>query len=377
MRRAGKIIFGMAVFALLMIFNNKDVSAQVRIHYIGLNASTDAILLEDNGHFGIVDSGEDWDYPWSDKLAYPFQVSGINRNSGFEQQVIYYLKSVGVTSSNLDFYIGTHAHSDHIGSADEIINEFHPKKLYLKKYDDSEISNTSHHWDNQYVYWNAIKAARDNGVEVIQDLEEGMEIRLGDHTKLTLYNTQVRSGVGDDNTNTIVVKVQSWNTTTLLGGDLSAYVARELIASGSLGKVDIEKMPHHGYVSNNAADLIMAFSPKTAIVTGAISNLETESKILLQSVNADVRSVISLGAATVNTFTAAGYSTEVTWVEPGWLKYGNYRYYMDDRGRMSKEGKKNIDGKDYYFDEKGRAVTFWSEEEKDDDETELQASRVE
>ncbi len=35
----------------------------------------------------------------------------------------------GVTSSNLEFYLGTHAHSDHIDNADEIIRKFHPKVI--------------------------------------------------------------------------------------------------------------------------------------------------------------------------------------------------------------------------------------------------------
>ena len=34
-----------------------------KIHFISLNSTTDAILLESNGHYGMVDSGEDWDYP--------------------------------------------------------------------------------------------------------------------------------------------------------------------------------------------------------------------------------------------------------------------------------------------------------------------------
>ena len=123
-------------------------------------------MLESNGHFGMVDFGEDWDYPsGSTGSKYPYRY-GITTNEGYEQQVIYYLKQLGV--EKLDFYIATHAHSDHIGSGDEIIEHFPVDRLYIAEYDDSyqlaahgkdvtdpyyyEDADEDTLWDNQYVY---------------------------------------------------------------------------------------------------------------------------------------------------------------------------------------------------------------------------------
>ncbi len=191
MSRRIKFMLSTVVVLCITFWASAKVEAAARIHYIALKGSTDAILLEDNGRFGIVDSGEDWDYPQGDDLKYPYR-TGIVTDQGFEQQVIYYMKSVGVTSSNLNFYIGTHAHSDHIGSGDEIVNYFKPKKLYLKKYSDSNLSATNKRWDNSYIYNGLLAAARDNRVTVVQNLTEGMQIKLGSQMKLTLYNTVVR-----------------------------------------------------------------------------------------------------------------------------------------------------------------------------------------
>ena len=52
-----------------------------KIHFISLNGVTDAILLESDGYFGMVDSGEDWDYPNSEQ--YPLR-EGITINEGDE-----------------------------------------------------------------------------------------------------------------------------------------------------------------------------------------------------------------------------------------------------------------------------------------------------
>ncbi|MFQ9179481.1 MAG: hypothetical protein ACLR3C_05850 [Eggerthella lenta] len=72
---------------------------------------------------------------------------------------------------NLEFYLGTHPHSDHIGSADEIIREFRPQRVYLAEYQDSFISDEARLWDNQYVYDRAIAAAKETGAILIQNLD--------------------------------------------------------------------------------------------------------------------------------------------------------------------------------------------------------------
>ena len=49
---------------------------------------------------------------------------------GCTAQVVHYLKMHGV--KQLDFYIATHAHSDHIGNAESILREFPTKKFILE-----------------------------------------------------------------------------------------------------------------------------------------------------------------------------------------------------------------------------------------------------
>lgn len=143
-------------------------SADTHIHILPF-AGTDAIVLESNGRFGIVDSGEDSDYPDGSDPRYPLR-PGIVKGSGVEDAVVAYLKNLGVNSGNLEFYLGTHPHSDHIGSADEIIREFRPQRVYLAEYQDSFISDEARLWDNQYVYDRAIAAAKETGAILILSL---------------------------------------------------------------------------------------------------------------------------------------------------------------------------------------------------------------
>lgn len=230
-RYSGIILAGMVMAGILALPSEVTASDQeTKIHFISLTSTTDAILLESNGHYGLVDSGEDWEYLDGTDARYPLR-EGVTIGIGYEQQVIHYLKSQGV--EKLDFYIATHSHSDHIGSGDEILDAFPTDRLYINRYDDSYIvkENESRLWDNQYVYDDIIDAANRNGVQVITDLdlEENAQYRsfsLGEMT-IDLMNLERRkdeSGnilpVADENENCIVTKVTAKGRTALLTADL-------------------------------------------------------------------------------------------------------------------------------------------------------------
>lgn len=162
---------GLTALAAALTASPFPVSASTepsaKIHFLALGGTTDAILLESNGLFAMVDSGEDSDYPDNTDKRYPFRL-GTSTISGFETEVVDYMKKAGVTKDNFVFYLGTHAHSDHIGSADTIIREFEPERVYLAEYSDSYISDPNCLFDNLYIYDQAVAAAKEVGATLIQ-----------------------------------------------------------------------------------------------------------------------------------------------------------------------------------------------------------------
>ena len=238
------IFFGFFIAALFACLTQQQAYAQsrTRIHFLSLNDATDAILLESNGHFGMVDSGEDWDYPNSAK--YPLR-EGITVDLGFEHQVIHYLEKLGV--KKLDFYIATHAHSDHIGSGDEILRHFPTSRLYINEYDDSYMldahgkdpndpyyvadAQENRLWDNQYVYDCLMDAARETGTQIITnlDLEENAGYRsfvMGDMSIEIMNYERERDTAGNiipvssENNNCLVTKITAFNRVALLTSDM-------------------------------------------------------------------------------------------------------------------------------------------------------------
>ena len=146
--------------------DGKFHSTDGTVHFLTLPDNTDAILLECDGKFGMVDSGEDNDYPDGSDSRYPARP--VIKGNGYEDRVIAYLNKLGVNQDNFEFYIGTHPHSDHIGSADEIIRAFHPKRVYIEPYSDADVTDSTHLWDNLYVYDHMISAAKETGATLIQ-----------------------------------------------------------------------------------------------------------------------------------------------------------------------------------------------------------------
>lgn len=119
-----------AAFLFLTPENTHAADTTAKIHILTLDSGSNAIVLEsvdDNGQkiFGMVDSGEDWDYPDGSDPRYPLR-SGITTSTGYDDEVLSYLDSLGVTSDNLQFYVATHPHSDHIGTGDTIVRLVSP-----------------------------------------------------------------------------------------------------------------------------------------------------------------------------------------------------------------------------------------------------------
>lgn len=169
------VMLGMLVCVFAMVLLGASLAygapkdGEVRIHVMPCN-NTDAIIVECDGMFGVVDSGEDSLSPDGTDERYPLR-GGITVGQGIESQVISYMETLGITQDNLEFYIGTHPHSDHIGSAADVIRKFHPKTVYTPPYCDSYISEESRRWDNRFVYDRLVEAVESYDGKFVQYLD--------------------------------------------------------------------------------------------------------------------------------------------------------------------------------------------------------------
>lgn len=232
------------------------------IHFLN-TGSSDCIIIESNGHFAMVDAGEDSDYPVNKPhLNYP----------GYEEEVCdYLLKNCASADGTvtLDFVVGTHAHSDHIGGFDTVIN--HPKiivkKAYLKPYNEKDIFIYERlSWDNTEVYEQMKNALIENDVEIVEDFDE-LKTTLGDF-KVTFYNGKYKKRLVKygENVNSVVTLLECNGFRSLLAGDLNNKDFDEHRLAGKIGKVDILKVGHHGYPFSSSRKWLKTLSPKYSVV---------------------------------------------------------------------------------------------------------------
>lgn len=133
----------------------KDVSYSVsncyKLHVIKF-ASADAMILEANGHYGMIDTGV------------PGSTQENGKSTGYNRIDSYLQSIMNGSRKKLDFIILTHNHGDHVGNTIDIINNYGTSALYAKRYSSNDDSSNTDSLD--LMYENIIDAAAAKSVTI-------------------------------------------------------------------------------------------------------------------------------------------------------------------------------------------------------------------
>ena len=266
------------------VYTFPGTDGPTRVHVLTTTGSADAILLESRGVFAMIDGAEGVGAPDGKDPRYPLREGVVPGWVGDTDWVLGYMSNHGVTSSNLAFYLGTHAHSDHIDNADEIIRKFHPKVILSPEYSDAWITDKSRLWDNQWIYDNMMAAARwaqsAYGASIVQNINDyNTHITLGDMDVQIIPTDPAenykKTGVRDANLIAYTAKVSAFGRSAFLAADLmdteadwSKHNGFEARVAQVVGKVDMLKAGHHGLPSSNSSAFMKALSPSMIVQTG-------------------------------------------------------------------------------------------------------------
>lgn len=393
----------LSVFGFLGVMN--PVQAQEengnKIHYINVsptNLGSDAILLESNGHYAMIDTGEDYDFPDDSNARYPYR-EGDNtdyRNVMIER-VMRHLKNVGVET--LDFILITHAHSDHIGNADELMENFNVNKIYMKRYSDSRITDKERLWDSQYNYDKVLAVAAQKGIPVIQDIsKEQAHFYLGD-MDIQLYNYENKytngqlTPVVDDNSNSIISVITVNGKRIFTAGDLNNldYLNEDRYGP-IIGKVDMMKFNHHFDAEfSNTSNFLQNLHPSIVVQTSSndpwknyhvatdvIQQLKSYGAELIKASSAvydatvfDIRTDgfknISTQYPRIPSFAAKWYVEDDVWKYRyasgehaiGWSEIAGRYYFFKGNGAMLESQWKKWRGRWFYLQDSGEMATKW------------------
>lgn len=262
-----------------------DLSAHGdRIYFLNTGGA-DAILIESDGKFALVDAAEDSDNPRGfSELIYDgtedYVVDAVRKIAGDEKG-----KAV------LEFVLGTHSHSDHIGGFDTLIldENITVKTAYIKKYDSSKIRQYEiDAWDNQEVFDQMISACEKKNVPVVHDISEE-PFTFGNFTMkfCNTAETDISEPVGE-NENAVGLLIEKDGVRAFLAADINNLDGDEDRLAKELGKINLLKVGHHGYDNSTTLDFVKSLNPEFAVVTNKKGKISRTPLKNLNSVKAAI-----------------------------------------------------------------------------------------
>lgn len=266
----------------------------MKIHFLK-TVWSDMIILEDNHHFAIVDTGMEDQY----------------------EELASYLDSLG--AETIDFILLTHFHRDHYGNICNLVKNYDVKKVYFKEYGGHDgmtawgTKADEAYRQSEVEKWNSIRACivENSSIEMVENVDsiayEGTTLHLYANENAIQkmwedagHPETHHQNVFSENQNSLAVFFEVNGKTVFFGGDmmdcasshpLSDYVT--LRVAKQIGKeIYLYKAPHHGTKDTSCNKTLEIFKPQVAVITNGkewLDNYNTVDDLKSANSNVEIR----------------------------------------------------------------------------------------
>ena len=219
--------------------NNQNQNAYIntnndllKVHYLDVGQG-DSIFIElPNNETMLIDAAESYQ----------------------SENIINYLKNLNY--QKIDYVIGTHPHTDHIGGLKDIINTFEIGKIYMPKV----VSTTK-------TYESLLMTIKDKNL-IINTAKAGTSIIDTDALKINILAPN-NSTYTELNNYSVVTKITYGTTKFLFMGDAEKLSENEIKEDVS---ADVIKIGHHGSNTSSSINFIKKVNAKYGIISVGLNN---------------------------------------------------------------------------------------------------------
>ena len=216
---------------ILVHININRVIPETIVSYLDV-AEGDAILIKNNNHLFLLDTGG-------------------NIYSNYSRNIIQYIKSLGM--NKIKTLILSHGDYDHMGEAITLVNNFKVEKVIFNcgAFNDLEKELIKVLDKKKIKYYSCIK-----------------ELNI-DKNKLHFLQTREYDNE-NDNSNVIIAELDGYKF--MFMGDASSVTEKEILSKYNLPDIDVLKVGHHGSKTSSSKDFINEINPKYSIISVGKNN---------------------------------------------------------------------------------------------------------
>ena len=211
------------------INTNNDL---LKVHYLDVGQGDSMFIELPNNETMLIDAAESYQ----------------------SENIINYLKNLNY--QKIDYVIGTHPHTDHIGGLKDIINTIEIGKIYMPKV----VSTTK-------TYESLLMAIKDKNLK-INTAKAGTSIIDTDALKIYILAPN-NSTYTELNNYSVVTKITYGTTKFLFMGDAEKLSENEIKENVT---ADVIKIGHHGSNTSSSIDFIKKVNAKYGIISVGLNN---------------------------------------------------------------------------------------------------------
>ncbi|MDO4742489.1 MAG: ComEC/Rec2 family competence protein [bacterium] len=182
-------------------------------------------------------------------------------NSDDGDNISQHLRRLGINT--IDFLVLTHPHEDHIGGADDIIEDFNIGKIIMPKISKNDIPQSD-------VYEELLETIYDENYRITTAVA-GSNISESEQYSITCLSP-CSDNYGSLNNYSVVLMIQCFDTKFLFTGDAESEIEKELLNKKSDIDADILKVAHHGSNLSTTENFLKRVTPEYSVISCGAHN---------------------------------------------------------------------------------------------------------